>query len=387
MKMKQTGAIVLAGGKGTRLQPMTITRPKPLIPVGNNPMINYSLWCLKQAGIEDIVLVVRYLGDQIRKYIGDGDDYGLNIVIPDIDPLDTADAVRRAANFIHTDNFIVTMADLVTNIDLRAFMEFHRTKGGFSSIALKSVPDPLQFGVIMLDEAQKIILFLEKPIPQELYVTSLTFAHRKPVYLHLNLINAGIYAFKKELLDILDADANLMDFGAQVFPYLLRERRAIYGYVLPDNTYWMDCGTSQKVLWANWDAARRYTWPYLPRGEEHNNSWWGNNIILPPSVQMNPPVVIGNNCVFGEGSVISDSTTINDNCIIGKYSKINTSVLWESVNIGDACSLYSCIICADVTIGNNSIIGENVVIGEGSQIKDGVQIKPNSVIVPYSIIE
>lgn len=385
--MKQTGAIVLAGGKGTRLQPMTITRPKPLIPVGNYPMINYSLWCLKQAGIEDVVLVVKYLGDQIRKYIGDGNDYGLNIVIPDFNPLDTADAVRKSANFIQTDDFIVTMADLVTNVDLRALIEFHRAKGGFSSIALKSVPDPLQFGVIMLDETQKIILFLEKPIPQELYVTSLTFAHRKPVYLHLNLINAGIYAFKTELLNILDADTNLMDFGAHVFPYLLREQRDIYGYVLPNNSYWMDCGTPQKVLWANWDATRRYTWPYLPRGEENNNSWWGNNITLPKSVRIDPPVVIGHNCVFGEGSVISNRSTINDNCTIGKYSKINSSILWESVNVGDECSLYSCIICSDVTIGNNIIIGENVIIGEGSLIKDRVEIHPNTRIAPYSIIE
>ena len=156
--MSRVSAVALAGGKGTRLQPMTSNRPKPLIPVANYPMINYSLWCLKQAGIDEIVLAVRYLGDQIREYIGNGEQFGLNIKIPNIDSLDTADAVRKSANLLEEEDFIVTMADLVTNIDLKSFIEFHKQNKGYSTIALKNVPDPLQFGVIMLDEHQKIIL-------------------------------------------------------------------------------------------------------------------------------------------------------------------------------------------------------------------------------------
>ncbi|MFQ5821586.1 MAG: sugar phosphate nucleotidyltransferase [Candidatus Heimdallarchaeota archaeon] len=386
--MNQIRAVVLAGGEGLRLQPMTLTRPKPLLLVANYPMINYTLWSLKRAGIEDVVLVVKYLGNQIREYIGDGEEFDLNIVIPDIDPQDTADAVRKAANLLEDgEDFIVTMADLVTNVELEAFLDFHINKGGIGSIALKNVPDPLQFGVIMLDDEQKIILFLEKPIPQELYVTTLTFSHRQPVYLHLNLINTGIYAFKHELLDILDSDANLMDFGAHVFPYLLRENYDIFGFVLPDYTYWMDCGSLQKVLWANWDVIRRYTWPYLPKGEERDGSWWGKNIELGKTARVSAPVVIGHEVKISEGVEISKHTTIADNCSIGNNSKINAAVLWNTVTIGTNTRCSKCIICANVTIGDNVVIEENVVVGEGSQVKNGARIEPNTLIAPNSIIE
>ncbi|MFQ6125473.1 MAG: sugar phosphate nucleotidyltransferase [Candidatus Heimdallarchaeota archaeon] len=386
--MSQIRAIVLAGGTGKRLQPMTLTRPKPLLLVANYPMINFSLWSLKRAGIEDVILVVKYLGDQIREYIGDGKEFGLNIEIPDIDPQDTADAVRKTAYLLEGgEDFIVTMADLVTNIDLKTFITFHKNKGGIGSIALKNVPDPLQFGVIMLDDEQKIILFLEKPIPQELYVTSLTFSRRQSVYLHLNLINSGIYVFTHKLLDILDSNANLMDFGKHVFPYLLRENYDIFGFVLPDHTYWMDCGTPQKVLWANWDVVRRYAWPYLPKGEERDGSWWGKNIELGKSSQINAPVVIGNDVKIGEGVVISKHTTIADYCNIGNNSKINAAVLWNRVTIGTNTRCSKCVICENVTIGDNVEIEENVVVGAGSQVNNGTRIEPNILIAPNSIID
>ena len=228
--MSEWSAIVLAGGIGSRLRPLTSNIPKPLVPVANKPMIDYNLELLRNAGITGkIAIITRFMREEIIQYFKENDHFNdLDIVLPVFDPLDTADAVRKAAKYVDTENFIVSMADIVTNIPLQDFMAFHTEKGGIASITLKDVAHPRAFGVIMLNQDSRILLFLEKPIPQELGLATLTFSKKETIRLQSNLVNTGIYAFKHEVLDILKSLDDLMDFGKA---HLLNTSQFVYKYV------------------------------------------------------------------------------------------------------------------------------------------------------------
>jgi NDP-sugar pyrophosphorylase family protein len=303
--------------------------------------------------------------EEIIQYFKENDHFSdLDIVLPVFDPLDTADAVRKSANYIDTDNFIVSMADIVTNIPMQDFMAFHREKGGIASITLKDVPRPRAFGVIMLNQDSRILLFLEKPIPQELSLATLTFSKKETIRLQSNLVNTGIYAFKHEVLGILESLDDLMDFGKDVFPYLAREY-GIYGWAENLSYYWMDCGTPRTYLYTNWDVLRRWSFPYFPRAtSEENNIWINHNYPkLPSDSFIEPPAALGNEITIGKNtkvkghSVIGDSVTIGDNC------EIEASVIWDDVIIEDNVKMKNTIICNGVFIPASSKLSEGTVIG------------------------
>jgi len=371
-------AIVLAGGIGSRLRPLTKEIPKPIVPVANKPMIDYNLELLRNAGINGkIVIITKYLDDEIRAYFEEQDHFDdLDIVLPDLKPDDTADAVRKAANFIDTDNFIVSMADIITSLPLKDFMSFHIEKKGIASITLKDVPHPRSFGVIMLNQDSRILLFLEKPIPQELGLATLTFSKKETIRLHSNLVNTGVYAFKHGVLDILESLNDLMDFGKDVFPYLAREY-GIYGYARRDY-YWMDAGNPQTYLYTNWDVLRRWAWPYEPAATQKQEGIWykdgmpkllnGSSIEAPAA--LGSAIIIGNNTLISSRSVIGDRVTIGNNC------KIESSIIWNDVKIADDVSMKNTIVCNDVEIpAHSKLLPGTVVAPHYSSSKGIISVK------------
>lgn len=376
-------AVVLAGGVGSRLFPLTKTMPKPLVPVGNYSMLDWNLHLLSNCGIKKVVLVVKYLGDQIREHIR---KYGnelhpeLEIVIPDVDPKDTADAVRRVSNHVSADNFFVSMADIITNIDLRDMANFHLRKQGLASISLKSINTPRQFGVILLNNEGRILLFLEKPRPQELYMTTLMFHRRESTHFHANLVNTGIYAFRHDLLDILNDFGDLMDFGKNVFPFLLERQRGVFGYTSPHPYYWQDCGKAEQLLWANHDVVRRWNWPYLPRGEERDGSWYGPEIGFGSNLNIQPPVVVGTKTVLGEGTTLTPMTVMGAGCQVEAGVTINAAVLWDNVTVGAGSELNKCIIANDAVIGENCTIGEMAVVAAGMKVPNNTVVQPGETV-------
>ena len=363
--MSEWSAIVLAGGIGSRLRPLTHNIPKPLVPVANKPMIDYNLELLRNAGITGkIAIITRYMREEIIQYFKENDHFNdLDIVLPVFDPLDTADAVRKAANYIDTDNFIVSMADIVTNIPLQDFMAFHTEKGGIASITLKDVAHPRAFGVIMLNQDSRILLFLEKPIPQELGLATLTFSKKETIRLQSNLVNTGIYAFKHDVLDILESLDDLMDFGKDVFPYLAREY-GIYGYARREY-YWMDAGNPQTYLYTNWDVLRRWAFPYFPRAtSEENNIWINvNSPSLPSGSYIEPPAAIGNDVTIGNNTKIKSHTTIGNRVTIGDNCEVQASVIWDDVTIENNVKIKNSILCNGVHIASGSHLNEGTVIG------------------------
>ena len=258
---REWSAIVLAGGKGKRLMPLTSLIPKPLVKVTNVPMVDYAIAHLVYADIKHIVLALAYQGEVLKKYIEKTwtpdklGDVELECEIQD--SKGTADAYRLLTDRVDSEKVVVSMADIVTNLPMKEFMNFHSEKKGLATISMKTVESHTsQYGVVLLDKNRKIYLFLEKPAPMELYVSSM--AQRADLFLHTNIINTGIYCFNKDIGNILH-ETELMDFGSEVFPYLLENQHDLYGFV--GNYYWMDAGNSTTYLWLNWDLLRKYSWP------------------------------------------------------------------------------------------------------------------------------
>jgi NDP-sugar pyrophosphorylase family protein len=376
-------AIVLAGGVGSRLFPLTKHRPKPLVPIANYTMLDWNFHVLATNGVKRVIVVVRYLGDMIINHI---EQYTSNvhkdmeIIVPrDIDSLDTADAVRKVSHLIKSDNFIVTMADIVTNIDLKALSSFHLEKGGIASISLKSIYNqPHQFGVILLNANNEILHFLEKPKPQELYLTTLVFQKRESVFYHTNLINSGIYVFKREILEILK-DFNLMDFGKDVFPFILKKKLGIFGFTSETDYFWADCGRPKQLLWTNQDVIANWNWQILPKGVERNGSWYGQEILLDESVEIQPPCAIDDNVVIKKGTKIINSS-IGFGTIIGENSVIENSIVWEDVKIHDNVVIKNTIIADKAEIGSNCIIKEDCIIAKGQSISPNTKLPKGTVI-------
>lgn len=348
-------AIVLAGGVGRRLSPLTNHTPKPLINVANRPMIEYALDLLHKNGIRKIVLAIRYMGDQIREWVENNVSDDLEIIIPNIEPNGTAEAVRMCEQYIDR-NFIVTMADIITNINIQKAIKFHEEGDSFATICLKPVEFPGHFGLTMIDTDNRIHLFLEKPTPQELMMTTRTFAPNKNINsLHQNLANIGIYIFQLEILDILTSYADLVDFGLHVFPYLMEQKTIVKGFITDE--YWMDAGTVLKYIWANNDIIREWSYPYLPKEQKIERHYWrGDDVEIHENCKIIPPVLIGSGSKIDKNCVIGPFVTIGKNCRIQKNVKVIDSVLHEGVIIHNNSRLSYCVI------GDRSHISSNLKI-------------------------
>ncbi|MHA1483289.1 MAG: sugar phosphate nucleotidyltransferase, partial [Candidatus Heimdallarchaeaceae archaeon] len=342
-------AVILAGGKGTRLKPLTTNKPKPLVQVALTPMIDFAIHQIANAGVKKIVIAVKYLGAQIREYVTDKySNEDLEIIIPDMEPVGTADAVRLVSDIIEGD-FIVSMADIVSNLPLQKMIDFFYSTDSYATISLKNIDFPTKkFGVILLDKAQNIEIFLEKPKPEEMLFTTLAFAYRPVSEFHQNLVNTGVYIFKHRVLDILENFKDINDFGQDLFPYLLQEKFKINGYV--DEYYWMDCGNIRSYLWANWDVLRGFVEGIVPPGKNIDGFWKGENVTISSTAKIIPPVVLGNNINVEDNVTIGPFSVIDDNVNVRANSIINHSVIWKSSEIGNDSFIEKSVICENVKI-------------------------------------
>ncbi len=372
---REWSAIILAGGKGSRLMPMTSQVPKPLVKVTNKPMVDYSIAHLIYADIKHIILALAYKGEKLKKHIEETwtsdkiGDIELECVVQD--SVGTADAFRLLTDYIDSEKIVVSMADIITNLPMREFMDFHTEKGGIATISMKTVESHTsQYGVVLLDKNRKIYLFLEKPMPMELYLSSM--AQRPDLFLHTNIINTGIYSFDKNIGKILH-ETGMNDFGGEVFPYLLENAYDLYGFVR--DYYWMDCGNSQTYIWANWDMLRKYCWPITANGEEYDGIFVMGIIDSGKNIIIDKPSAFGEFVKLENGVKIKELTSIGNNVIIGEDSVIEKSVIWDNVKISPGCYINESIICNNCEIGDNVvleriIVAPNCKISENSQIRD-----------------
>jgi len=365
-------AVILVGGEGTRLRPLTFSLPKPMIPVINKPFLLHMIDWLKRHGISEIILSMGYLSTAIEDYFGDGSRFGVKMwyVVED-SPLGTGGAIKNVERFVD-DTFIVLNGDILTDLDLTSMIAFHREHKAVATISLTPVEDPSAYGLVDLDDRSRVLRFLEKPSPEEITT---------------NLINAGTYIMESSVLDIIPPNRNV-SVEREVYPGLLERGNPVYGY--PSGAYWLDIGTPAKYLMVNRDLLMGTITEELPnsRGER---IWLGEGTKVSPRARLVGPVLTGANCVIEDQAYLSGPVVLGNNCRIGPETWVQDSVLWDDCSIGARSHIRHSILASAVEIGENvivadeTVIGERCVIGSTNRLKEGIRIWPGKTIEPNTI--
>lgn len=367
-------AVIMAGGEGTRLRPLTSQRPKPLSPALNLPIMEHIVLLLKQHGVTDIVVTLHYLADEIEGYFGDGSEWGVNLIYSVEDtPLGTAGSVKQAESHLRDDTFLIISGDALTDINLDKAIEYHTSKGSLATIVLSHVSNPLEFGVVITDDEGHVRRFLEKPSWGEVFSDT---------------VNTGMYILDPSVFDYMEMGKSY-DWSHDIFPQILSEGKPMFGYVL-DGDYWCDIGNLQQYREAQYTVMDGKTRVRIGSGTSEgrdNGVWVGEGCEIEPTAQILPPVVIGRNCKIKAGAIVGPYSVIGDNCIVEEHAKIHRSVLWDNVYVGLETQLSACTVCSHCTIKANCDVQEGAVIGARCRIEEDSTIRTQIKLWPDKIIE
>lgn len=360
-------AIILVGGEGTRLRPLTCNIVKAMVPLLNCPFLEHVLLWLKAYGVDEVVLTLGYLPERIAYYFGDGSKFGLKLhYVHEATPLGTAGAVKNAEHLLKGSRFFVLNGDIFTDLDLSAMLAFHKQKGGKGTLSLTPVDNPTIYGLVETNAQQRIQRFLEKPTWDQ--VTT-------------NLINAGVYILEPEALDFIPPSERYM-FEKGLFPKLLDMGWPLYGY--PFDSYWMDMGTPEKYLQLHYDLLRGLS----KRGPALKDGLiLGEGSRLDPAAQLQGPIIIGRSCTIEAQAHLIGPTVIGDNCHIGSRAMVEGSVLWQKVSIGEGAVVSRAIIAGGSRIGSKAVISEDAVLSDNVTVAPGFTVEPHSRLLPNTHLE
>ncbi len=365
-------AVVMAGGFGTRIQPLTHTLPKPMLPILNRPMMEHVIVKLRDdLEITDFVILLYFKPDTIRDYFKDGSDWNIRItyVLPD-DDYGTAGAVKCAQEHLKGENFIVVSGDLVTDFDFTKIKSAHERTDAKLTIALTSVEDPLQFGVVITDEEERIEKFLEKPGWGEVFSDT---------------INTGIYLIEPEILDYIPYETNF-DFAKDLFPLLMEEGITLYGPQVQG--YWRDVGNPHSY---------REVYEDILSGKVHFDfSGYrieeGVDMLFAPEadrfkdLDYQGTVILGKNVSIAENVRLVD-VVIGDNVRIERGTTLHNCVLWNDIVIEKESKLCRSVICDHNRLGERTVIKEGAIIADNCDILDHVTIEKDVIVWPDKVIE
>lgn len=354
----------MAGGEGTRLRPLTSMRPKPMVPIVNQPVMEHILGLVKHHGIDEVVATLAFMPQVIEDYFGDGDEWGMDISYAiEETPLGTAGSVKNAAEAL-TETFVVISGDALTDINLTEVIDFHKAKGGAVTIALRRVPDPLEFGVVITDDNGKIERFLEKPSWGQVFSDT---------------INTGIYVVEPLVLDYIP-EGQPFDFSSELFPLLMKNGHDLYGCVV--DGYWADVGSLEGYVEVHRDILDGKAMIYVPGAKTKDDVWVGPGADIDPSVVISSKVVIGANTTIRAGAKIGPYTIIGDNCLIGNDVETDHTILWNDAFVGKHAQVTGAVLCRSVDIragarvDNGAVIGDESVVGHGASVGNDVQVYP-----------
>ncbi|TXK85273.1 sugar phosphate nucleotidyltransferase [Paenibacillus sp. N3.4] len=357
-------AVIMAGGKGTRLRPLTCHLPKPMVPLIGRPCMAYIVELLQKHGIRDIAVTMQYKPEVIRDYFGDGQAFGVNMhYFEETSPLGTAGSVKNAHEFLD-DTFIVISGDSLTDFDLSEAIAFHKKKQAQATLILTHVSHPLEYGVVMTNDKSQIVRFLEKPSWGEVFSDT---------------VNTGIYILEPETLERVPLN-QAFDFSQHLFPALLQDNQGLYGYV--SSGYWSDIGNLQQYRQTQFDMLDGKVQIHIAGTQIKPGVYIAEGVETSLSAHIVGPAYIGT------GTTLEDDVEIGEYCIIGqnnrvsKGSKLTRSVLWDHNHIAEhneltGSTLTSRIVCKEASnLGDGSVIGNHVVIGAKSHIQPNVKIWP-----------
>jgi len=366
-------AVVIAGGEGTRLRPLTTSRPKPMVPIVNRPMLEHTIHLLKQHGLQDLVVTLYYLPDVVRNHFQDGSEFGVKMTyLTEEKPLGTAGGVKRAESLLDG-TFVVLSGDVLTDINLSEALRFHQQKGATATVVLTRVPNPIEYGIVIVDEEGQIKRFLEKPGWGEVFSDT---------------INTGIYVLELDVLKYVESETEF-DFSKQLFPKLLERGEPIYGYVA--DGYWCDVGNTVQYLQANYDALRGLAKVKVP-GRETNGIWVDEPADIEDYAGIEAPALIGRGSRIRRNSTIGALSVIGDGVTVDERATIKRSAIWNNTFIGPKADLVGCILGEKchvrdaATLLEGAVIGDECVIGRGATIKSGIRVWPGKMIEAGAIV-
>ena len=363
-------AVVLVGGQGTRLRPVTYDIPKALVPLRNRPFMGYMLDFLRNGGLDGAVLSLGYLPDPIQAYLCGQQDlerFSVDYAVED-HALGTAGGIKNAQEYLDGDTFVVVNGDVLTGMDLATAIQIHKASDALATIVLTSVEDPTAYGLVEVDHEMLVHRFIEKPAADE--VTT-------------NLVNAGVYVLESEVLDMIPAGREV-SIEREIFPELQDSGR-LRAHIT--SSYWRDIGTPRSYLAASHDVlsgavGAREGFEYL---DVHPSVERGKN------VRLLPPVSIGEGCRISSLATIGGRSSLGDGCAIGDGAVVEGSILLEGAEVEAGAVVRGSIIGPRARVGTNaivrglSVLGAGCVVGEGNVLDQGIRVNPGVVVSPRSL--
>jgi mannose-1-phosphate guanylyltransferase/phosphomannomutase len=367
-------AVIMAGGEGTRLRPLTSNQPKPMMPLANRPMMEHIVRLLRDHGFDDIVVTVAFLANAIRTYFGDGSEFGVRMVYAtEESPLGTAGSVRNAMDELD-ERFLVISGDVLTDFDLSAAVRFHDEKGALATIALKAMENPLEFGIVITRDDGSIDRFLEKPTWGQVFSDT---------------INTGVYVLEPEIFDFIEPGGSV-DFSADVFPALLEAGKPLFGYVAEG--YWEDVGTLEAYVKAHQDVLDGKVEVEVAGFRLEDGVWLGEGAEVHPDTKIEGPCLIGDYTRVEAGAELREYTVLGSNVRVGADAFLHRSVVHDNVYLGPAVRLRGSVIgrSCDLRRGARTeegvVLGDECLVGEHAVINQGVKVYPFKTVEAGAII-
>jgi mannose-1-phosphate guanylyltransferase / phosphomannomutase len=367
-------AVIMAGGEGTRLRPLTANAPKPLLPLVNRPMMVHVLDLLKRHGFDDIVVTVAFMANAIRNYFGDGSEFGVRMTYATEEtPLGTAGSVRNAMRHL-TERFLVISGDVLTDVDLSAMVKFHEEKGAVATIGLAHVENPLEFGIVITREDGSVERFLEKPTWGQVFSDT---------------INTGIFVLEPEIFDYITPDKPV-DFSGEVFPQLLDESRPLYGAIT--GGYWEDVGTLDAFISVHRDILDGKVQVNVPGFELNDGVWLGEGAEIHPEAKLRGPVVVGDNCRIEAGATIGPYAVLGMNVRVRSEAVLERTVVHDNTYLGAKVRLRGTIVGRSCDLRNGArteegvVLGDECFIGEDALLASGVKVYPFKTVEAGAIV-
>src|SRR5258706_5203812 len=362
-------AVVMAGGEGSRLRPLTIRRPKAMVPIAGKPVMEHILNLLKRHGITEVIVTVQYLASNIEDYFGNGSQFGTRITYSREDvPLGTAGSVKNAEEQL-TEPFLVISGDALTDYNLTDIIQYHHEKKALATLTLAHVHNPLEYGVIITNEEGHISQFLEKPSWGEVFSDT---------------INTGIYMLDPQIFSYFEKNKQY-DFSQELFPLMLRKGDPIYGYIA--NGYWCDVGNLAEYMRANADVLQGRADVEIPAKNIGGNIWCEEGVQIDENAQLYGPIYLAHDCKIKSGAIIHGPSTIGHYTILDERSQVDRSIVWNNSYIGERAELRGAIVGSSTNIKSKAVMFEGSVIGDNSIIQEGAIIQPNVKIWPDKEIE
>jgi mannose-1-phosphate guanylyltransferase len=353
-------AVILVGGEGTRLRPLTSTVPKPVVPLVDRPFISFMLQWLAAHGVDDVIMSCGFLATSVRNVLGDGAGLGIRLrFIEEPEPRGTAGALKYAESMLD-ERFLMLNGDVLTDIDLTAQIAQHERTKAKATLSLVAVADPSAYGLVRLAEDRSVTEFVEKPSPDQV---------------DTNMISAGAYVLQREILELIPPDRNV-SIEREIWPALIGN--GLYGS--PSESYWLDIGTPERYLKGTFDIIEGNVKTAVT--ERLGAGYLVVDEAADVQGRVIPPAVVEHGVHVAPGAHVGSLVVLAENVHIGANTTVERSVIFSGSEIGEDCTLSDCIVAAGCRVGagtqitGGAVLGEGVTIGAGNVITNGARIFP-----------